>query len=61
MFKFIISFHVILILLFKITIAQIHLMKENLNLACGCKSSESTIILLFFKNIATIHPSTYII
>ena len=58
MFKFIISFYVILIL-FKITIGLIHLIKENLNLLCECKSSETTIILLFFKNIATVHPSTF--
>jgi hypothetical protein len=36
MLKFIINF-----LLFKITIAQIHLTKNNLNLVCKCQSTQS--------------------
>jgi hypothetical protein len=36
MFKFIINVYA-LILLFKITIEQIHLAKSNLDLVCNCK------------------------
>ena len=55
MFKFIF----ILILLFKITIAKIHLTNHNLDQVCGCKSFETTTIKLWTKKIATIHPSTF--
>ena len=54
MFKFIF----ILILLFKITIAKIHLTNHNLDQVCGCKSFETTTIKLWSRYIATIHPYT---
>ena len=55
MFKFIINF-----LLFKITIAQIHLTKDNLNQVCNCVSSAAlTWIDLSYKNITTIDPYTF--
>ena len=58
MFKFIINVYA-LILLFKITIAQIHLTKSNLDELCNCKSSQSISIDLIRKNIATIDSSTF--
>ena len=58
MFKFIINFYV-LILLFKLTIAQIHLTKENLNQVCRCNSSQSISINLILKKITSIDSSTF--
>jgi Leucine-rich repeat (LRR) protein len=54
MFKLIINF-----LFFNITIAQIHLTKDNLDQVCGCKASQTAFIILWNKNITTIDPSTF--
>ncbi len=50
MFKTIIN-ACVLILLFKITIAQIHLTKDNLNQVCKCETSFSDDMILTYNNI----------
>ena len=54
MFKFFIHF-----LLLKITIAQIHLTKYNLNSVCNWNSSQSNSIYLSYKDIASIDSSAF--
>ncbi len=58
MFKFIKN-ACVLILLFKITIAQIYLHSLNLNQVCNCVSSQSIDMRLSEKKISLISPFTF--
>jgi hypothetical protein len=58
MFKTIKNVYVF-ILLFKITIAQINLTKNNLDQVCGCKSSQKVVISIGYLNISTVDTDTF--
>ncbi len=45
--------------MFKLTIAQIHLTRDDLDQVCNCESSQAAILYLWNKNIATIDSSTF--